>query len=95
MKTPILLIAACCLLSACAAGIQPTTVEPIAVPPPANLLMAPLPLPPAPSGQMPDLEANHRAVAKAYHQLAAQMCSLLAFLQIDTGQDCTPWMKSF
>ena len=87
-------MAALCLLSACAGGPQPTpaglTIEPIRVPPPANLTQPP-PLLPAPaSGQMRDLEANHRQVAQAYHQLASQMCGLLSWLQIDHEQ-CRRW----
>lgn len=94
MRNLILSIAVCCLLAACASGSQPTLVQPIAVPPPANLTAPPPALPPPPSGQMQALEANHRAVAQAYHQLASQMCGLLTFLQLDT-QGCAPWMKSF
>jgi len=94
MKNLILWTAACCLLSACAAGIPPISAEPIPVPPPANLTVVPPPLPLAKSGQVPDLERNHQAVAKAYHQLAAQMCGLLAFLEVDT-KGCTQWTKSF
>lgn len=90
MRLPTLLIAACCLLSACAAGPTPMPAAPIKVPPPANLTAPPQPLPPPDSGQMRDLEANHRETARAYHQLALQMCNLLAFLEIN-HDECKPW----
>ena len=83
----------CCLLTGCASGTLPTTVERLPVPPPPNLTIAPQPLPPAPSGLVPALEANHRQVALQYHQLAQQLCLLLAYLQL-THPDCTPWTKN-
>lgn len=94
MRRLLLSIAMCCLLSACAFGVPPTPDEPIRVPPPANLIAAPQPLQQPRSGRIQDLEANHREVAKAYHQLASQMCGLLAFLQIK-NEGCEPWTKSF
>ena len=72
---------ACCLLTACAAGPMRTPVPDIPVPPPANLTAPPAPLPPPASGRVPDLEANHLQVARAYHQLASQLCRLLEFLE--------------
>lgn len=83
MRLLTLLTLACCLLSGCASGVTPMLEEPIKVPPPANLTAPPQPLPQPASGQMRDLELNHRQVAKAYHQLASQMCLLLAFLEIN------------
>lgn len=87
MRRLTLSIAASCLLTACASG--PTqTVVPIQlqpeqkVPPPANLTRPPQPLPAPGSGRMRDLEADHREVARLYHELAAQMCGLLAFLDV-------------
>ncbi len=62
--------------------VQAPSVAPIKVPPPPNLVMPPAALPQPASGRMPDLEANHRQVAQAYHLLAAQMCQLLAFLEV-------------
>lgn len=79
----ILSITVCCLMSACAFGTPPMRVEPIRVPPPANLTMPPEPLPPPASGAMRDLEANHRQVARQYHQLASQTCLLLLYLEIN------------
>lgn len=93
-----LLTPACCLLIGCASGPQPTVVAtvqpppPIQVPPPPNLTRPPLPLPDPPSGRMPDLESNHRDVARAYHQLAAQMCLLLQHLEIE-HRECLPWLR--
>lgn len=75
---------AICLLSACASGVQPTppALEQLpAIRPQASLLQAPQSLPQPANGSLPELEANHRQVAKAYHLLAAQLCSLLAFLE--------------
>lgn len=82
MRLLTLSIAACCLLTACAHGPTPMPGEPIKVLPQANLTAPPQPLPPPASGQMRDLEENHREVAKAYHLLASQMCLLLASLEI-------------
>lgn len=95
MKLLTLLIAACCLTLGCAGGMQPTpdaSIQPIEVPPPANLTQAPAPLPKAASGKLPDLEANHRQVTKAYHQLATQMCNLLDFLEVNREQ-CKQWRE--
>jgi hypothetical protein len=33
-------------------------------------------------------------VAKAYHQLASQVCRLLQYLQADS-EECKPWTKDF
>ncbi len=94
MKLLTLLIAVCCLTLGCAAGMLPTpdaSIQPIKVEPPANLTQAPAALPQALSGKVPDLEANHRLVAKAYHQLATQMCNLLVFLEVNRDR-CKPWL---
>lgn len=93
MRLLTLLIAACCLLNGCAAGPTPMPGEPIKVPPPANLTAPPQPLPPPASGQMRDLESNHRETARAYHQLSLQMCNLLDFLEIN-HDECKPWANS-
>ena len=72
---------------------MPMPVQLIPVPPPASLTTPPPPLPPPVSGQMRDLEANHRQVAQAYHLLASQMCSLLTFLKVHHDaqtDDCNP-----
>jgi hypothetical protein len=93
MKLLTLLILACCLTLGCASGTLPTpdaSIQPIKVEPPASLTQPPAPLPAARSGKVPDLEANHQAGAKAYHQLATQMCNLLAFLEIN-HDECKPW----
>ena len=87
---------ACCLLSACASGRQPTAAMPvvqpqIAVPPPSSLLAAPQPLPQPTIGQMPTLERNHLETARMYHQLAAQHCGLLQWLQAAPA-GCSPWL---
>jgi hypothetical protein len=66
--------------------------QPIQVPPPPSLLQPPPQLPQPASGRMPDLEANHREVAKAYHQLAAQLCALLTFLESATN-DCDRYLS--
>lgn len=90
-RQPLLtLLLASCLLSACAAGPQPMPASPIKVPPPANLTVPPQPLPPPASGKTRDLEANHQQVARAYHQLASQVCRLLAFLQAQPPE-CSRW----
>lgn len=92
------LLSAACLLTACAAGPQPTpdpgaltaalaaaqALQPVPVPPPPNLLTPPPQLPPPRSGRLPDLETNHRQVAQLYHQLASQLCQLLQYLQAPT-----------
>ena len=82
MRRLTLWIAVCCLLSACALGPTPTPVPPTPVPPPPNLTAPPQSLPPPANGQMRELESNHRAVARAYHLLAAQLCGLLVFLEL-------------
>lgn len=84
MRPLTLLMAACCLLTACASGTlpMPDPDEPVKTAPPPNLTAPPRRLPPARSGAIPDLEANHLAVAKAYHRLASQMCLLQAYLEI-------------
>lgn len=79
-RLPLLMLVSC-LLSACAAGPQPMPASPIKVPPPPSLTAPPAPLPPPRSGLIPDLEANHQQVARAYHQLASQLCRLLEFLE--------------
>jgi len=61
--------------------MQAPQIPPIKVPPPPNLLTPPQALPPPASGRVPDLEANHRQVAQAYHQMASQLCQLLAFIE--------------
>lgn len=94
MRRLLLPIAMCCLMSACASGVTPTPADPIEVKPEASLTAVPSALPQPPSGRIQDLEANHREVAKAYHQLASQMCRLLAFLQLPT-EGCEPWTKNF
>lgn len=91
MRRQILLIAACCLLTACAAGVTQTP-DSLPVMPQASLLVAPKPLPQPQSGAIPDLESNHRAVAKRYHLLAAQVCGLLMFLEVNSAMDdCAPY----
>lgn len=84
------LMLASCLLTACAAGPRPTPASLIQVPPAPNLTTPPPPLPPPASGQMRDLEANHQQVARAYHQLASQLCRLLAHLQV-APRECSRW----
>ena len=76
-------IAACCLLTACAAGPTPMPACPIPVPPPANLTASPQKLPPPKSGEMRDLESNHLQAAHAYHLLATRYCGLLQWLEIN------------
>lgn len=93
MKLLTLSILACCLTLGCASGMLPTpdaSIQPIKVEPPANLTQAPQALPPLTSGEGPQLEANHRAVAKAYHLLATQMCNLLDFLEVPRDE-CKQW----
>lgn len=93
MKLLTLLILACCLTLGCAGGMLPTpdaSIQPIKVDPPPNLTRPPALLPPAISGKVPDLEANHQAVAKAYHLLATQMCNLLDFLEVN-HDECRQW----
>jgi hypothetical protein len=82
MRRLILSTAVSCLLSACVHGPTPMPAPPISVPPPANTTAPPQQLPLPRSGRVPDLEANHLAVARLYHQLANQHCRLLAHLQI-------------
>lgn len=81
---------ASCLLSACAAGPMRMPADELKVPPPPNLTAPPAPLPPPASGRVRDLEANHRQVARAYHQLASQLCRLLEFLE-QAPSDCQAW----
>ena len=85
MKTPhALTMAAVCLLLGCAAGPPPTPAselsQPLKVQPNASLLTPPPPLPPPRSGQLKDLEANHREVARRYHQVASQLCQLIDYV---------------
>lgn len=84
------LMLASCLLTACAAGPMRTPAPELKVPPPPNLTAPPAPLPPPASGRVPDLEANHLQVARAYHQLASQLCRLLEFLEA-APSDCQAW----
>lgn len=88
MRLLTLLTLACCLLIGCASGVTPMTDAPIKVPPPPNLTAPPQPLPQPLSGRMPDLEANHLAVTKAYHLLASQLCLLLAWLEVPRDDHC-------
>lgn len=88
------LMAACCLMSACALGPLPMPAREIPVPPPPNLLQPPPALPPPRSGQTRDLEANHRAVAKAYHLVASQLCQLLAFLEQPLEGQCLVYQRA-
>lgn len=97
MRRWTLLMAACCLLSACASG--PTPMPAVAAPrrlevqPPPNLTQPPATLPPPASGRMRDLEANHLQVAQTYHDLAIRYCRLLLFLQQWHAADgCRPWL---
>jgi hypothetical protein len=87
---------AACLLSACASGIKPMpdaqALQPIQVQPQANLTQAPQKLPAPKSGAVPNLEANHRQVARQYHQLASQHCGLLQFLLL-APEGCKPWLN--
>ncbi len=97
MSPLIPLTLACSLLAACASGSQPTLVpapliQPIKVPPPASLTQPPQPLPQPTSGSMPDLELNHRQVAQAFHQLAAQLCALLQHMEIE-HRECLPYLR--
>lgn len=78
---PLLIVTASCLTSACSSGGPRTPVAPIRVAPPPNLLTPPPRLPMPISGRPTDLLANHIEVARLYHQLADQMCNLLAYLQ--------------
>jgi hypothetical protein len=84
----LLMMLAASVLMGCAAGPQPmpdlSVTKPVPVPPPPNLLTPPPTLPPPRSGQLTELEANHREVARLYHQLASQMCQLLQYLQAPT-----------
>jgi hypothetical protein len=96
MRLLTLSILACCLTLGCAGGMLPmpdASIQPVKVDPPANLTQAPQALPPLTSGEGPQLEANHRAVAKAYHLLAKQMCNLLEFLEVNRD-DCKPWRNA-
>lgn len=95
MRRLLLMIAMSCLMSACTFGApRMLEADPIEVQPPPNLITRPKPLPQPASGAIQELEANHRDVAKAYHNLASQMCRLLAYLQLPT-EGCEPWTKSF
>lgn len=77
-------------MAACNAGVQPTP-DPLRVPPPPNLTRAPDTLPQPASGRMPDLEANHRDVARLYFGLAAWFCGvLIAIDAMPTG--CAPYL---
>lgn len=92
-----LLISVLCLLIVSACGSPPTMVPvspppSIKVPPAPNLTAPPEALPPPTSGLLPDLEANHREVAKAYHQLAARLCGLLQYLEIE-HRECMPYLQ--
>lgn len=91
-RLPLLMLASC-LLTACAVGPMRTPAPDIKVPPPPNLTAPPAPLPPPASGRVPDLEANHRQVALAYHQLASQLCRLLEFLE-QAPTECQAWRQA-
>ena len=94
-----LLISACCLLTACAAGPTQTLVQQapqipeIKVSASANLTRPPPPLPPPQSGEMRELETNHRLVAEAFHQVAAQLCSLLQHMGVE-HRECLPYLQA-
>lgn len=94
MRRLLLSITTCCLMTACVSGALPTPApEPIPVKPEANLTAVPLPLPQPATGRIQDLEANHVQVARAYHQLASQVCRLLVFLQVPT-EGCELWTRN-
>lgn len=78
---PLLTLCASCLTSGCSSGALRTPVAPTRVAPPPNLLAPPPRLPMPASGRPTDLLSNHIEVARLYHQLADQMCNLLAYLQ--------------
>lgn len=95
MRHLLITIAMCCLMTGCGSGVlRMPAPEAIEVSPQANLITPPRPLPQPRSGEVAELEANHRQVAKAFHDLASQMCRLLAHLQLPT-EGCEPWTKSF
>lgn len=77
---PLLTLCASCLMSGCSSGALRTPAPTLATPPP-NLLAPPPRLPMPASGRPTDLLSNHIEVARLYHQLANQMCTLLAYLQ--------------
>jgi hypothetical protein len=83
-----------CLMGGCASGKRPMLdlEPPLKIQAPASLAQAPQALPPASSGRLVDLESNHRAVAKAYHRLASQVCNLLLFLE-QAPDACAPWLQ--
>jgi hypothetical protein len=93
MLPRLLLMLACCLLTACSSGPRPMPAPVVQILPPASLTTPPPPLPPPASGRMLDLEANHRDTARLYHLLASQMCGLLTYLQAPIA-GCEPWTKS-
>ena len=72
---------------------DPSLAQPVAVPPPPNLLTAPQSLPPPQSGTVADLLQNHLQVAQAYHQLASKYCRLLSYLQ-QAPAACAAWMTT-
>lgn len=76
----LLILCALFLMSGCSSGAL-RTPAPIRVAPPPNLLTPPPRLPMPVSGRPTDLLSNHIEVARLYHQLANQMCNLLAYLQ--------------
>ena len=49
-------------------------------------------LPQPPNGLIPTLERNHREVAQAFHQLAAQVCGLLKHMEIE-HRECLPYLQ--
>ncbi len=48
-------------------------------------------LPQPASGRMPDLEANHRDVARLYYGLAARFCGVLAAID-SMPSGCAPFL---
>jgi hypothetical protein len=69
-----------------------STAQAVQVQPQANQTQAPEQLPQPKSGAISELEANQRQVARLYHQLASQHCSLLEFLSL-APKGCEPWLQ--
>lgn len=90
MTRLLLLTITCCLMSACSVGVPPMP-DPLRVPPPPNLTRAPEPLPQPQSGQVKDLEANHRDVAQLYYRLAARFCGVLQAIDAMPAE-CEPYL---
>lgn len=80
LKRTLLPLIVASMLTACAAGVQPTTA-PLLIPPAHLTEPAPETLPEPASGHLDDLLANHIETAGIYHRMRARFQGLIDWLE--------------